>query len=271
MRARRRRTGALAAALLGLAAAGGAAAQSWARATLAGTVLDDSTGAPLPKARVELLDGEGRYRGATTTDSAGRFLFRHVPIGAFRLRAARAGYEPATTPRWWLQPAEVLSVEVRLAPRTVLLAPLTVVASTRGRPSPVLEGFRARRAAGLGHFFTREDIARLGVQRLTDVLARVPGLALVGGGAGAHRAVQSSRALQARSCPTQIYVDGFLLNRALPDGRDPGFALDDAVPIGSVEGVEVYLGLAGVPAEFLNPEAVCGVVVVWTRRGDRSG
>lgn len=36
---------------------------------------------------------------------------------------------------------------------------------------------------------------------------------------------------------------------------------------GLVEGIEIYRGLSTVPAQFLNSDAKCGVVAIWTRRG----
>jgi hypothetical protein len=67
-------------------------------------------------------------------------------------------------------------------------------------------------------------------------------------------------------CATQIFVDGFLVNRGGPGGVND-IRLDDVVSPGSVEGIEIYRGLSTVPAEFLNADAACGVIAVWTRRG----
>ena len=47
----------------------------------------------------------------------------------------------------------------------------------------------------------------------------------------------------------------------------PDFRIDEVISPGSVEGIEVYRGLSTVPAEFLNPDAECGVIAIWTRRG----
>jgi outer membrane receptor for ferrienterochelin and colicin len=69
---------------------------------------------------------------------------------------------------------------------------------------------------------------------------------------------------------TQIFVDGFLVNRRMVgvNGNRPSdFRIDDVVSPASVEGIEVYRGLSTVPPEFLNPDAVCGVIAIWTRRG----
>ena len=42
--------------------------------------------------------------------------------------------------------------------------------------SPTSQGFNRRRDKLPGHFFTRADIERIGAQRLTEVVRRVPGL-----------------------------------------------------------------------------------------------
>ena len=72
------------------------------------------------------------------------------------------------------------------------------------------------------------------------------------------------------NCATQIFVDGFLLNRRTGSSRGAppiDFRIDDVVSPSSIEGIEVYRGLSTVPAEFLNPDAECGVIAIWTRRG----
>jgi hypothetical protein len=33
-----------------------------------------------------------------------------------------------------------------------------------------------------------------------------------------------------------------------------------------VEAIEIFKGLASVPAEFLNPQSRCGVIAIWTKR-----
>ena len=76
-----------------------------------------------------------------------------------------------------------------------------------------------------------------------------------------------------RNCATQIFVDGFLVNRRMvqPNGTQgpEDIRIDDVVSPASVEGIEVYRGLSTVPAEFLNPDAACGVIAIWTKRGGR--
>jgi hypothetical protein len=44
-------------------------------------------------------------------------------------------------------------------------------------------------------------------------------------------------------------------------------SVDDLVAPGAIEGIELYRGTATIPAEFLTPQARCGVVAIWTRRG----
>ena len=61
-------------------------------------------------------------------------------------------------------------------------------------------------------------------------------------------------------CVLRIGVDGQLMDRS--------FSIDE-IPVDAVRGVEAYLGPATIPVEFsmTGPEALCGIVMVWTRTG----
>jgi hypothetical protein len=268
------RTALLLALIPGLLDAGAVGAQVpdlRGRGELLGIVVDNGSDEPIAGVRVEIIDDARRLLHTVDTDENGFFRVTRIRPGPFMLRVVRLGYRANSTPLWSIAGNQVLQVEVRLDAEAIVLAPLTVTSSRRMvRPSPVLEGFRARAAVGIGHFITRADIERRQPGRITDILANVPGVHLDGGGIGNRRVVYLNRGPQGR-CPAQVYVDGMLLNRMIMRNRDAGFAIDDAVNPASVEGIEVYRGTAGIPAEFLTPEAQCGVVVIWTRRGDRAG
>lgn len=234
------------------------------QAVLRGIVLDDETAQPLEHARVEFIDHLQRRYRQVVTDHMGQFIFPNAPIGSFRLRAARIGYRPVTTPRWWLERGDTLSTEVRLHPAVMLLAPLEIVA--RARTSPILEDYDHRKERGFGTYLTRQDVENRAALSITDLLATVPGVHVVTGSASrgaSGRNISMSRALP--GCVAQIYMDGLLMTRP----GDTGFILDDIVRPEEIEGIEIYRGLASVPAAFATREARCGVVAIWTRRGIR--
>jgi hypothetical protein len=58
-----------------------------------------------------------------------------------------------------------------------------------------------------------------------------------------------------------VFVDG------RPANRRGNVSINDLASPSGLEGMEVYRGLATVPPEFLTPEARCGVIALWTRRG----
>lgn len=233
-----------------------------------GRVIEDETLQPIAGAAVQVFRPGGRQLGQVFTDDAGNFVFTVPESGGYRFRAARIGYEETETPVLWTDGYEDYQVEIRLAPDAVLLAPIEVLTRSRGEDSPVLESFWARKEAGLGHYFTQDDVRELKPLRVTDLIGRIPGVKLQSSGSGLRRVVYMSRA--PTNCPALIYVDGMLWNRPVPDGSGGGdytlFTVDDVVDPAGVLGVEVYPGLATVPAEFLAPGARCGVVAIWTRR-----
>jgi hypothetical protein len=246
-----------------------AAAPLHAQIYLDGAVLEAETGARVNGATVEVVDRGQRVVARAVTDENGLFTTSLERDGAYRLRASRLGFQSATTPLLRTDGYDHLVVEIRLDQEAVLLAPLEILGRSARAISPLLEGFTTRARVGLGHFITRDEIEKRRPGRVTDLLVSVPGVSLETSGSGTRRTVSMSRSRVGgtRNCPVQIFIDGRLLNRSVSSGRDVSLSIDDVVSPGSVEGIEVYRGISGIPAEFLNPEARCGVVAIWTRRG----
>jgi len=227
-----------------------------------GQVVDNTTLEPITGAEVRISNARGRRFDTVVTNDKGVFSFIVADDGGYVFDASRVGYQSTRTPILWTDGFRVYELEIRLDPEAVLLAPIEVLARSGSYESSILEGFRERLHTGFGHYLTLEDIRRIRPGRVSDLLALVPGVRLESTGAGLQRVVTMRR-----NCPAEIFVNGMLLTRDIGRGTaGPGFTVDDAVSPGSVLGVEVYNGLATVPAEFLTPRAPCGVVVIWTRR-----
>ena len=99
--------------------------------------------------------------------------------------------------------------------------------------------------------------------------AEAAGRSRAGGPHGPSGSVRIGRSA-GYNCTTQIFVDGFLVNRRTGYGqgyRPEDIRIDDVVTPASIEGIEIFRGLSTVPAEFLSPDADCGVIAIWTRRG----
>lgn len=225
-------------------------------------VVRDTAGQAVHGARVEVFDNLTRERIRTAeTDRDGRFIVR-LRDGGYRLHVSLLGYLATDSSVVLPRGERRASVALRLVDQPLGMEAVDVVA--RARSPAVLAGFVARQRAGLGHFLTRDDLDRMRPGRVTDALARVPGVRLESGGSTFHRRLRMART-GVRNCAVQVFVDGMLMNRGL---RGPGgSSVDDIVSVSDVEGIEVYRGLSSVPAEFLNEHARCGVVVIWTRRG----
>ena len=64
------------------------------------------------------------------------------------------------------------------------------------------------------------------------------------------------------ACFSQVYLDGRLLNTGRP--TEPFDA--NTLPVDDIAGVEFYATAAGTPGRYSALNAVCGVMLVWTRR-----
>lgn len=237
-----------------------APAQIQPEVRLTGRVLDDKTGQSIEAANIILLDLDNQRLAHGQTTADGRFEFMVQLVSSVRLRVQKPGFKDALTPLLHFDGHGFYDVEVRLDPDIILLAPLEVVARAAPLASPGLAGFEFRRAKGVGRYITRQEIEQRRPGYVTDMLLSLPGIRLVSDGPGHRRVITMGR----RGCPSQLFVDGFLIN---PPGGPVQLVLDDAVIPESIEGIEIYDGFSTIPAEFLTPAAACGVIVVWTRRG----
>ncbi|MGH7446416.1 MAG: TonB-dependent receptor, partial [Longimicrobiales bacterium] len=231
-----------------------------------GRVIAEDGRIPVASAEVRLMQQNGRVLQRTETRADGKFDFSVRPVPAMRLHVQRQGYKTTTTPLLLLDHRTYFQVEVTLDTEAVLLAPLEVLAWSEVSTSPFLDNFRRRVGNGMGIYITRADIEERRPVLVSDLLRTVPGVSVESAGSGTRPVVTFGRA-RARDCVTQIFVDGFLANRRVPGGSDD-VRLDDMVSPGSVEGIEIYRGRSTIPPEFLNADASCGVIAVWTRRGE---
>jgi hypothetical protein len=234
-----------------------------------GTVVDEQTGEPVPHVDIVVRASNDRFIRNVVADDKGEFQFTVVYHQGIWLAASRIGYADNRTPILWFDDHTYYEVEIRLDPSAVLLAPLEVVSRSQERRSPVLSGFDRRVRSGQGYYITRREIESRNAAYVSDLLAMVPGVRLQSAGTGNHRVVQMARSAS-RGCPVQLFVDGMQVTRrqtAGIGGEFFGIYVDDFVTPGSVEGIEVYRGLSTVPPEFLTPDANCGVIAIWTRRG----
>jgi hypothetical protein len=243
-----------------------AARASLAQIVLDGRVLDDVTNQPIPGSRVFLLNRYKKTVDVTNTDAAGHFVFRRPSNGWYRLEVHAVGYQSAVTSVLWMTlDRDFAGLEVRLSPNIILLAPVEIVALSPPKTHPILANMEFRRSRGMGVQITREQIQNRNPQRITDMLTEIPGVYADRQGPGTGvRTLRMQRALPGvggGECPVQVWVDGLLASRG-----DDDVGIDNLVAPGDVEDIEIFRGLATVPPEFLNQNARCGVIAIWTRR-----
>lgn len=250
------------------------AAPAAAQVRIVGRVIDDVTERPLGDAAITLLATDGLVLARSETADEGTFEFEVDKVPAIRLEVHRLSYKANVTPVLHFDGRNYFQVEIRLDPDAILLAPLEIIARSEVDPSPFFNDLRLRLRTGNGFYITREEIEARRPAVVSDLLRTVPGVTVTGAGSGLRPKVELARAVSRGDCSTQIWVDGMLMNKRWGSGRNTpsaDFRVDDLVTPASVEAIEVYGGLATVPAQFLNDDAKCGVIAIWTRRGGRGG
>jgi hypothetical protein len=246
---------AVAATVLTLALPGVHAQRTTSATSAVGGVIRDSSGTPVADVEVS----SPLAARAARTDTAGAFVLGGLPAGKVALRMRRLAYAPVS-----------MELEVPARDTTWISVTLSVVAQQLNavvvqedaQRVRWLRGFDERRRLGIGRFVSRQDIESRQPLLLSDMLRNMPGMEIrptTNIGVAGRNALRFTRGnVPGRDCPPQYFVDGI---------RATGLNIDDVLPT-DIEGVELYPGILGVPAEFGNPRGNvnCGTVLIWTKR-----
>ncbi|HUF51316.1 MAG TPA: carboxypeptidase regulatory-like domain-containing protein, partial [Longimicrobiales bacterium] len=202
------------------------------------------------------VDGDER---TFLTDAAGRFVIPAVPAGSHAISVEALGYGDVSQ-TVAVGPGEQIRLEVTLGRDAIRLAALEVVARS-ARPGPLAD-FAERKELGeklgIGVFLEREALRQRGAH-VVDAVRGLPRVRLIPGRPGHYR-IMFGRGITA--CEPHIYVDGILLTR-------PGFMdgpLEELIPYGPYEAVEIYRTPSELPAEFGGSDGRCGAIVIWMPR-----
>jgi hypothetical protein len=252
-----------------------------------GTVIDDSTSLPIAGAEVILRDSLEKTVWLEVTDFDGRFSMSPAP-GIYTFEVLRMGYERVYTEAFEVaMDVGDIDLTITLPNAPVMLEPAVVSGEKQPLPAVRLEGFYRRKERGWGIQLDREAIEAKTPTQVTDILLNLPGVRVIGTGGNTYTVVMVGQAprLPQRSaqppsrgtrnpippaaqlaggggCPISYWVDGIRFISNPEDNRGINEILAS-----KVEAVEVYRRASETPAEFLDSDSRCGVVVTWTKRG----
>ena len=234
--------------ITGLACLGAAVCRGGDLCRIAGRVVDEK-GSPLPRVTVTFRDAAGRQLDTTATNGAGEFEAR-LPEGATILEAAL----PGTAARL-RQRIEVVDgmppLEIAVAAASV--EQVVVVSATRS------EALLAQVGSSV-EIIPSNRILGDGIQTLDGALRRSAGLQLSRSGGIGQLTTLFLRG--GESDYTKILIDGIPVN-------EPGGSFNLAnLSIADIDRIEV---VRGPQSALFGPDAIGGVLQVFTRRGRSEG
>jgi hypothetical protein len=251
-------------------------------ATFTGTVLADSTRTPIEGAEVYLpdLSKVGRSSGG------GAFRLNEIPPGRQHVIVRHVGFAPLDTALDF-RADQMFDRKIYLS----RVATLDSVIVTDRLTDRIMRDFEDNRRIGLGTFLDRAELGKRTAQKVSQMIAQWPGVALVGGtggyvwpvgtrngrppcpplGAvaaacfrsyGYYVAGRSEPGHPPIACYAKVYVDDALMNHGFPT---PPFEVNNWFAE-QLEGIEWYPSLSTTPSRYVDRDAKCGVLVLHTRR-----
>ena len=190
--------------------------------------------------------------------ASGRVLAGIEP-GEHLVIVRRLGFSPLSTVLE-LGVGDSLDAEFLLEPVPQRLGGVNVRGAAGARK---LAEFDERRALGIGHFLTQEDIEKTEASRATEVLRGLPGLMLQRVNGRGDVYVASTRGAQSllraggsRPCPAEVMLDG--LSIGSPN-------INEIVQPSDIAAIEWYAGQAQMPSKYGGTKNTCSVLVIWTK------
>jgi outer membrane cobalamin receptor len=209
----------------------------------------DPSGAPLPRALVEVRDGQGKLVAATQTNGRGEYSL-DLPNGKYTLSAALSGFASIND--------RIVEVPYETAPINIILQisspqEQVVVTATRTETPLAQVGSSTTLISG-------EELSLRGMSSVADALREIAGVSLVqSGGVGK---VTSLFLRGGESDYTKILIDGIPMN-------EPGGSYNFAnMTTSSIDRIEI---VRGPQSALFGSDAIAGVIQIFTKRGKSEG
>jgi hypothetical protein len=193
-----------------------------------------------------------------SADGQGRFHFVDVPPGTYQLNVRSIGYEAASL-RLVLEAGHSYEQAIELRRHPHALTEVRIEGRMLKVPAR-FEDVYARAAHEHGTFFTRQDIDKLNPLDVGSLLDRVPSVYMHGNTPEFARCKGPLAGASSGKSAVQVYIDGTRVT------SDKGTTVAEALHLVTprdIEAMEVYGGVARLPAEFL--EDACAVIAIWTK------
>ena len=217
------------------------------RGRVRGTIIDH-LGAVVDGAVIR-VDSSSEAR----SDSTGAFELTRVPAGTREIKVLAIGAEPMTIVADIL-PRETTNLSVQLKP----VYTLTTMKTTGNRGARVFASeFEVRRKSGFGYMQDSTSIEKY--NQFVNVLRSVPSLNIQQKPSSLTITIPDGKG---NSCQPDVLIDG---------ARATFNHLLDLMP-NEIGGLEVYTHPAHIPARFapVGIQALCGMILVWTKYGFRN-
>jgi outer membrane receptor for ferrienterochelin and colicin len=129
--------------------------------------------------------------------------------------------------------------------------PEMAVRARRERLLPRYQDFEQRRERALGAFLRWDELKKRGYGSVGEALRSVRGVRIQ-----CNQETYECFAVMARSpqCQPTWWIDGVEVR-----------SFHESTPIRDVYGIEIYRGPGEIPGDFAGSNAMCGVIVVWTK------
>lgn len=249
-----------------------ALSQTPTRGGVAGRVLDQATGEPIPLATVEIVELERWIE----TDSLGRFRMIDMESSLVTIRIRCIGYEGIQR-SLFIRPGRVLQMQYHLTQSAVVLPEITTKAK-QPESIAVRSGFEERRRLGFGTFWDDAQIRQNEHRELVDLIYQTPGVTIAR--SGSQQFLANSRRLgntqgRAGPCLLQIVVDGVAIWTPDGGGRNPRSNpppdLTTLIPLSQLSAIEIHTSSSGIPMQLRRFGSDCGALMLWTRDGAVGG